>query len=367
MAPESLSEEQGPDGYWSNSQEPVLNLDSDEEEELKSSKPVLVGKLISDVRRFSSKVVGEVMSKAWNVSNSLGVSEVKENTFLFTLDSVADMLRILSNSPWNISGTHICLREWSPNVILKSIKFDRLSFWVQVSGLPPHYYDKVGHLEKDCSKCLEDRRAGRQARHPANYGPHLRASKSYGRRGLLNLRHVLGGKLTGHGKGLNTSVGDFTAARAPPTVILAGLEEHTRGQMRQKWGAQMGPGGKALSSKSSGPSWQPKSTPITLSEPAQVLSASFADPVQDLSAPIITYLKASPAKRFSFKQQARSANSRPASSHPLEQEQNIISLVSPSLTPLASVSSESLAFVSSKSLPQHEQAVVAGQQPQMNI
>ncbi|KAJ4836268.1 hypothetical protein Tsubulata_051523 [Turnera subulata] len=98
----------------------------------------LVGKIISQSRRFSAKVVGDVLSKAWNLSNSLETTEVRENIFLFTFVSGAEKQRIL-NSPWSVAGCHVCLHEWTFDITLNTLDFGSLAFWVQVYGLPPHY------------------------------------------------------------------------------------------------------------------------------------------------------------------------------------------------------------------------------------
>ncbi|KAJ4835933.1 hypothetical protein Tsubulata_021855 [Turnera subulata] len=118
---------------------PVLNLDSDDEPDFVKPDPILVGRVISGSRCFSVRVVADIMSRAWNVSKPMKVVEMKENTFLFTFEAEAERLRVFNNSPWSINGAHLCLREWSSDVVLNSVSFESLEFWVQVYGLPPHY------------------------------------------------------------------------------------------------------------------------------------------------------------------------------------------------------------------------------------
>ncbi|KAJ4841085.1 hypothetical protein Tsubulata_030203 [Turnera subulata] len=155
------SKEQNPvplvDEYSLDFDEPALNLDSDDEESIVQPTLVLVGKVISETRRFSAKVAGDVLSQAWNITQAMEVTEVKDNTFLFSFKSESERLRALAGTPQNISGLHVCLKEWSSDVVLSSIKFDTLDFWVQVWGLPPHYMrlSKAGRLDALFPEVLE--------------------------------------------------------------------------------------------------------------------------------------------------------------------------------------------------------------------
>ncbi|KAJ4846735.1 hypothetical protein Tsubulata_010211 [Turnera subulata] len=243
--------------------EPVVNLDSDDEQAPSVSKPILVGRIIIHTRRFFVKVAGEVLVHAWNITSSLDVLEVRVNTFLYTFDCESEKQRALDGAPWNLSRLHLCLKEWSPDVVFNSISFNFLDFWVQMRGLPPHYMrlskakrvgtlfmevlevnlpsddsilwvemflirvrvdvnkplptgfitkdrmedaairisfqcedlgdycyycGMIGHLEKDYELCMADLKAGRRCQNLGVYGPELRATKSFGRRGASSYR-----------------------------------------------------------------------------------------------------------------------------------------------------------------------------------
>ncbi|KAJ4829928.1 hypothetical protein Tsubulata_012125 [Turnera subulata] len=127
------------DDYAGVYDEPTINFESEGESEPSEVGSVLVGKVISEVRRFSTKVVADSMTRAWNLSKPLLVNEVKENTFLFNIESESDLFRILASAPWSITGNHLCLKEWPANRVLNEVKFESLDFWVQVYGLPPHW------------------------------------------------------------------------------------------------------------------------------------------------------------------------------------------------------------------------------------
>ncbi|KAJ4831616.1 hypothetical protein Tsubulata_014835 [Turnera subulata] len=128
------------DDYLVAYEEPAVDFGSEDEAAVPGfANSVLVGKVISEVRCFSSKVTGEAITRAWNLNKPLVVNEVRDNTFLFSIESKADLFRILSRAPWSLSGCHLCLKEWPANRVLHEIKFDDLAFWVQVPGLPPNY------------------------------------------------------------------------------------------------------------------------------------------------------------------------------------------------------------------------------------
>ncbi|KAK9287707.1 hypothetical protein L1049_016146 [Liquidambar formosana] len=53
--------------------------------------------------------------------------------------------------PWFVSGSHMIVKEWSPNLVLEEVNLSMLACWVQVYGLPrdrktPDNILKIGAL-----------------------------------------------------------------------------------------------------------------------------------------------------------------------------------------------------------------------------
>ncbi|KAJ4844867.1 hypothetical protein Tsubulata_004358 [Turnera subulata] len=116
---------------------PVLELWKDDDVAPVVESPVLVGRLVADFKRFSAKVIGEALTRIWNLRQPVKVSEVTDNTFVFHFSSLTEKERALTGSPWSFGGHLLCLKEWLATVELQAIDFEHVELWVQVSGLPP--------------------------------------------------------------------------------------------------------------------------------------------------------------------------------------------------------------------------------------
>ncbi|KAJ4837329.1 hypothetical protein Tsubulata_050714 [Turnera subulata] len=220
--------------------EPVLDLDSEEEGEPASTKPILVGKFVSETRRFTLRVVGDVFPRAWSLTKPIEVIEVRDNVFLFVFNSEVDKASVLSRASWNISVTGLPphymrfskaqkLLALFPDIIEYELPPENSILWgdfyrvkalIDVNQPIPtgfvtkdrledkaiivsFQYEDIGNffitvvllviLRRICSTCIEDKKAFRHARHPAGYGPGLRMIKSYGRRGPYKFPKVRDG------------------------------------------------------------------------------------------------------------------------------------------------------------------------------
>ncbi|KAJ4828964.1 hypothetical protein Tsubulata_024108 [Turnera subulata] len=117
---------------------PILELDSDNDDSPSTASPVLVDILPASFRCFAAKTIGEALTRAWSLTKPVEIKEVRDNVFVFHFSSISEKERILVGSPWNFFGFLLCLKEWPSCVSLADLKFDEVSIWLQVSGLPPH-------------------------------------------------------------------------------------------------------------------------------------------------------------------------------------------------------------------------------------
>lgn len=112
----------------------VLTLDESESGELNGSRLALVGKIIAD-KPLSKGGVQGVFKRAWGEWRDFTVTELCENTYLFTFKEARAAEQILEDGPWSVMGYCICLHRWQPGFTLDEIDFSQVAYWVQVHGL----------------------------------------------------------------------------------------------------------------------------------------------------------------------------------------------------------------------------------------
>lgn len=87
----------------------------------------LVGCLASKKIQFKP-AVHEAIQSVWKFTFELSIKDASLNTFLFHFGSPDHKVHVLDQSPWNIKGFLLILREWSPNATISSMEFSRASF-----------------------------------------------------------------------------------------------------------------------------------------------------------------------------------------------------------------------------------------------
>ncbi|XVE80609.1 hypothetical protein DITRI_Ditri14bG0153000 [Diplodiscus trichospermus] len=112
----------------------VLTLDESEAGELDGRRLALVGKIIADKPLNKGGVQG-VFKRAWGEWRDFTVTELSENTYLFTFKEARAAEQILEDGPWSVMGYCICLHRWQPGFTLDELDFSQVAYWVQVHGL----------------------------------------------------------------------------------------------------------------------------------------------------------------------------------------------------------------------------------------
>ncbi|XVF03584.1 hypothetical protein REPUB_Repub05bG0006000 [Reevesia pubescens] len=112
----------------------ILTLDESEAGELNGRRLALVGKIIAD-RPLSKGGVQGVFKRAWGEWRDFSVTELCENTYLFTFKKARAAEQILEDGPWSVMGYCICLHRWQPGFTLDELDFSQVAYWVQVHGL----------------------------------------------------------------------------------------------------------------------------------------------------------------------------------------------------------------------------------------
>ena len=95
----------------------------------------LVGKVISPIP-ISKVIIKNNISLAWKFLKSITTKDREDDLMVFTFENLEDFMRVLENTPWNITGSPLFLKEWSLFESIKDIDFSTGAFWVQVHDLP---------------------------------------------------------------------------------------------------------------------------------------------------------------------------------------------------------------------------------------
>ncbi|KAK9270144.1 hypothetical protein L1049_025720 [Liquidambar formosana] len=127
-----------------------LDLAPDVDAALAASNLLLVGKLIS-VRGINKQAFKAIISRAWNISYGLTITDLGPNVFLFGFLKDIERNRTLCSGPWSIMGHHLVLKSWDPSLVIEEIDFSLSPFWIQIHGLPPRHKTfsnaaKIGEL-----------------------------------------------------------------------------------------------------------------------------------------------------------------------------------------------------------------------------
>lgn len=95
----------------------------------------LVGQIISQ-KPLTAAVVRSTTTTAWSFAAPFTFEEIAPYRYLFAFSKQQHVDRILSQTPWNIRGSLLALKRWSPLLALKEIEIHSCAFWVQIHGLP---------------------------------------------------------------------------------------------------------------------------------------------------------------------------------------------------------------------------------------
>ncbi|XWS51692.1 hypothetical protein CRYUN_Cryun11dG0005300 [Craigia yunnanensis] len=103
----------------------VLTLDEIEAGELHGRRLTLVCKIIAD-KPLSKGGVQGVFKRAWGEWRDFTVTELSENTYLFTFKEARAAEQILEDGPWSVMGYCICLQRWQPGFTPDELDFSQV-------------------------------------------------------------------------------------------------------------------------------------------------------------------------------------------------------------------------------------------------
>jgi len=95
----------------------------------------LLGQLLSP-KPMNSQTVKDTLQHAWKFALPLSFAVVGHHKYLFGISNQEHVQTILDQGPWNVRGSLLLLKPWSPDLALDEVNLNLCSFWVQVHGLP---------------------------------------------------------------------------------------------------------------------------------------------------------------------------------------------------------------------------------------
>lgn len=97
--------------------------------------PILVGKFYTK-RRVNLESVARVLKIVWKTKDNFEVSDLGENRALFLFKTMDDLDRVMLLGPLSYDKYLLTLHNLQASKSARKVSLDRVSFWVQIHGLP---------------------------------------------------------------------------------------------------------------------------------------------------------------------------------------------------------------------------------------
>jgi hypothetical protein len=115
--------------------DPSSQLETQTNNPLQSNCLPLVGQLISQ-RTHNNQSVNAALKKAWEFAVPFSFTVLGPNKYLLKLSKEEHIEKIFKQVTWNVNGSLLVLRIWSPAATIGELVFNKSPFWIQVHGLP---------------------------------------------------------------------------------------------------------------------------------------------------------------------------------------------------------------------------------------
>jgi len=95
----------------------------------------LIDKVLS-LKPINTQIMRHTLAVSWSFVVPIVVESIDHNKFLLGVSHSAHLDTILTQGPWNICGSLLLLKQWSPELAITEIELTHCLFWVQIHGLP---------------------------------------------------------------------------------------------------------------------------------------------------------------------------------------------------------------------------------------
>ena len=90
-------------------------------------------------RALNINAIARTFNPLWRSWNGFKIQNYGDHTILFSVDNKNDVDKIISNEPWSFEKHLVVMQRYEKETLVADVKFDKVSFWVQLHGIPPHY------------------------------------------------------------------------------------------------------------------------------------------------------------------------------------------------------------------------------------
>ena len=93
-------------------------------------------------RKINLEAVARMLRSFWKAEQGFEIRDLGENKALFVFNDEIDMDRVLMLSPWTFDKYLVALHKLETDEQVKTVNFNKASFWVQIHNLPPRRMTK---------------------------------------------------------------------------------------------------------------------------------------------------------------------------------------------------------------------------------
>ena len=92
----------------------------------------------------------KTLNHAWRTEKSFEIRDVDDNKAIILFEEEVDLKRVLMNSPWSFDKYLITLHKLGEDEHIQGIRFDEISFLVQIHDLPERRMTKETGVRTGC-------------------------------------------------------------------------------------------------------------------------------------------------------------------------------------------------------------------------
>ncbi|KAM3003562.1 hypothetical protein FF2_033908 [Malus domestica] len=81
--------------------------------------------------------VRNILRSSWQRWGEIEIKWVKENTFVIKVNDESTTAKIIDQVPWAVMKQNFSVKRWPLELALEEIDMQRISFWIQIRGVPP--------------------------------------------------------------------------------------------------------------------------------------------------------------------------------------------------------------------------------------
>ena len=87
-------------------------------------------------RALNIEVVGRTFKPLWRARKDFKIREAGDHILLFVFELETDAERVLATEPWSFDKHVVIFQRYDFAIPAKQLRFIKLTFWVQMHGLP---------------------------------------------------------------------------------------------------------------------------------------------------------------------------------------------------------------------------------------